>query len=367
MGLNLSSPILHEETVRTTFRARGACSFLLDLLRVAAVIIVPIVVSLHSGDMWKQHNIFIEMPFTNYTGRYLLKATDTAGNEYLHTSSTQVLAAFLDADARNAEPFISHQADDMDSDGKVDMYTFTIAIEPRTAAAPITRLEFLPTFDYEISAKNYVTLVHKMNAGPLVVVERAGTDAATANTPNTAHVVSGDMQWKQTFPLDAFYVSSYRDGYARTFLNDSSVRSMGDLRQIEKYGRYYAMRNESVQFEQLGYEVVDVMSAAKGSASPLTGLPDHIALMTLLGSMAGAPVVAAGSANGLFVAQIRMRVPPAVVHYVPAPSEVAKWAWIQWFAIGLPIAWLLQGFVAVIVRNAIVTTTAVYQGQVRPN
>lgn len=353
-GTGISAPTLHEEPLRTSFKTRSPGSFLLNLIRVAAIIIIPIVVAFQTSNMWFKTNIFvIENAKTEYTGRYMLRATDSAGNEYFHTSSESVLNQ-LQSDVRNADPIISTLANDVDGDGLLEEFVFSIGIVPRFPNTPIVRLDFLPSFYYEFSAwyPYQIDLTHKMNTAPLVSISVPST--GSSNSANSVHSVEGNLQFTQVKPLDAYYVTSYDSAYLPSLLTDENVGSVSDLRKIDQIARRYAMRNESLRFDVLSSSVV---SATDGGVDP--------SIATLLSS-AAAMDPASSVGNGLFVAQIKMRVIPATVVYSPSPAEVAKWAWIQWFCIGYPIYWVISQIVGILVRGAVVNTMAVFQGRVQP-
>lgn len=374
-GTGINAPTLHEEPLRTTFQTRSFGSNLLNLIRIGAIIIIPVVIAWYTSSMWKKTDMFVvQAPTTTYTGRYLLRAVDAANNEYLYTSSDAV-RSMLDSDARNAAPFLSFVEDDIDGDGKADQFVFTLAIAPRVAAtSPIMKVEFLPTFDYEFRAGNEIDLFHRMNSGVLVSIQRDVTELAMKNSATAVHVVEGDLVFRQTSALDAYFITSYAEHYLPTLLDDNSVKSISDIRNIGNFARRYAMRNESLEFvsktQSSSSASSIVLSAYDGDLSSSTSSTNvggvagvDPATQTMLGSGATSDPDAG---LGLMTVQIRMRVVPAVVLYKPSPAEVAKNAWIQWFAIGSPIYWVVSGVIGVLVRGAFVKTTAVFQGRVQP-
>lgn len=366
LGTGVSAPILHEEPLRTSFMTRSFGSHLLNLIRLCAIIIIPIVVAFHTSQMWLKTSLFVvEDPTATFTGRYVLRATDSVGNEYFHTSSDAVLSQ-LENDPRNAAPLVTSMQNDINGDGKADEFIFTIALGSRiSSTVPIVKVDFLPAFEYEFYASNEVDLFHKMNSAPLVSVVVA--PATASNSANSVYTVDGALAFKQVFPLDAYYVTSYATHYLPTLLNDDEIASISDLRKIDQLAQRYAMRNESLSFEVKGSSVV---SASGGESSAVAGEilgggsgGVDPAVSTLLAASA---LAAPNVGNGLMVVQVKMRVVPAIVVYKPSPAEVAKWAWIQWFCIGYPVYWVICQFVGILVRGAFVKTTAVFQGRVQP-
>jgi len=368
-GTGINAPVLHEEPLRTTFQTRSFGSNLLNLIRLGVIIIIPVVIAWFTSSMWKKTDMFVaQTPTATYTGRFLLRAVDSSGNEYLYTSSDSV-QAMLETDTRNAAPFITAVEDDIDGDGKADQFVFTIAIAPRVAAtSPIMKVDFLPTFDYEFRAGNEIDLHHKMNAGTLVSVARDVTELSTKNSATAVHSVEGNLVFSQTAALDAYYVTSYAEHYLPTLLDDTAIKTISDIRNIDNIARRYAMRNESLDFVVKGRSVLNSAGAASTSTTSSSTSAGGVAgvdpaVHTMLASSAASNPDAG---FGLMTIQVRMRVVPAVVLYKPSPAEVAKGAWIQWFAIGYPIYWMVSGFIGVLVRGAFVKTTAVFQGRVQP-
>jgi hypothetical protein len=287
---------------------------ILNILRIAAIIIVPVVVAFHTANMWSKSGIFVvEDPTVSFTGRYLLRAFDAAGNEYLYASSGNIQKE-LEYDSRNAAPFVSAASDDVDGDGKPDLFIFNIAIAPRVASTtPIMKVEFLPTFDYEFHASNQINLYHKMNSGILVTAERDVTQLSSKNSATSVFSVQGNLEFKQVNPLDAFYVTSYAEHYADSLLTDSNVKTISDIRRITAIAGHYGMRNESLHFDVKGSGAISSVNA-------------DVSTQTVLAASAARNPDAG---FGLFTMEVKMKVVPAVVVYKPSPAEVAKVAWIS--------------------------------------
>lgn len=337
MGVALSNPTIFEATVKTRFRSNSCPSYCFEIFVLLTVLVIPFIIGFTTGDFWIERSTFVAIPEVSYTGRCLLKAVTASGDQYLWSSSEDVLDA-LQGDPRFANMVVQEYAEDRDRDGKMDVFHFTFRFPKRSASDSFQSFEFLPTFTYKVD--DFV-LNLEMESGPFVshaIVNPAGQGKLT---------LDGRIRFAQNKPINADSIWRYDVVYKNSYLD--AVKDPSDIVGIGRYARRYAARNESSPFE------LDTAF-----------LSDEIPDAALSHPETYVPAVPSGkTAAAFFTVSVTMRVQPAEINYIPILSQTLKFAWIQYFCIAYVIHWFF-GFVReLFVTQAWINTIAVFEGRYR--
>jgi len=324
MGIPISNPVVHAEPVQTKYRADSCGSWTLEIVALLTVWIIPLIIGFSMGQFWITNNDFIEMPTMNYTGRVMLRAATSDGDEYLWASSSALQEALV-GDARATHPLLSSQADDVDRDGKTDIFRFTIRIPLRDPTHNVVSVQFLPIFKYNLT-NDLVSIA--METAPFVAFD--GVNPTRARRL----VLDGTVPFRQVDPVYSSNFYHYDVVYWKSYLDDAL--DVADLRDIGGFARKYAARNESTPFELRTAYFTDGTTRAAALEDPM-------------------------DSDGIFTVSATLRVPVSTVTYVPSFSETIKFAWVQYFTIAYVIQWIFSGIRKVFVKNAFVDTVAEFK------
>lgn len=320
------------------------------------------------------------MPQTNYTGRAMLKLTTFGGQQYLWSTSADVMST-LEGDERAVYPFVSLLQDDRDRSGSADTLAWSISVpygfdgnDASTASSDADRIasvEFLPTLQYSLS---HPLLYVAQEVAPFVQFHFPPLSGVGALDVNGGHRpqrlrLDGDLRFVTSAPLESSWWIRYDVAYRRSLLDD--VRDGQDVADITTYAAYYATRNESVRFDVAVASQIDArldLEVDRGLMDGGASVPDVVLNDVII--PASTPVATAASTSSMppppreLHVVISMRVLPATVDYVPSLPETLKAAWIQYFCIAFVVQWLYNVCVRrLLVKLALVNTIAIYSNQ----
>lgn len=332
MGSLFSSPVVHEEQVKTVFRANSCGAYLVEIVGLLAVALLPLVVGFSMGQFWTTFNTFEAMPNATYTGKVMMKASSassTAESDYLWASSAMLQDALV-GDPRACQPMFTVLRDDHNRDNFTDEFILNLHL-PLRDSNPITYLELLPEFRYGF--KNDL-LALDMATAPLITI--AVPPRPSYETPLRV-IADGQLKFTQTEALGASVFTRYDVVYKRSYFDD--VVDVSDLSEMGRIGRRYNARNESTPFQLSTQYLSGDYEAIGGVDSGLLPQPN------------------------LFSVTVHLRVPKAVVHYTPSFSESLKDGWVEYFCIAYVIHWAYNWVRRIFVMNALVNTIAILRGR----
>jgi hypothetical protein len=320
-------------------------SYLLFFAKVAAVLVVPIVFGLYTGSFWVWEGHYAVQPRLTTTGRYVLRAVDTAGGEYLFATAADVRAQ-LAGDSRAAAPLLRVLADDHDGDGHADELRFAIAFVLRDNATALASLEFLPEVNAVLPGRVEGPREVVMTAAPFFAVASvaAGGSSCGVTAPGAASaracVWAGRVEWRQSEPLQGILTHHYDRVYAPSYL-EQHVRDVADVRAVSRFATRYAQRNQSLVF------------------APSTALPFDAVASSIEEAAGLTPP--GNSSTAVFA--FRATIPTASVAYSPGAGESIKFAWVQFLSAAIVVNWFMGLITSVMVQQAMVNTIAIFRGR----
>eukprot|EP00469_Lotharella_globosa_P017495 CAMPEP_0167825756 /NCGR_PEP_ID=MMETSP0112_2-20121227/9576_1 /TAXON_ID=91324 /ORGANISM="Lotharella globosa, Strain CCCM811" /LENGTH=221 /DNA_ID=CAMNT_0007727965 /DNA_START=284 /DNA_END=949 /DNA_ORIENTATION=+ len=185
-------------------------------------------------------------------------------------------------------PQVQSLEDDPDLNGRMDFFNLTITM-PLQSPEEVYGVSALVFFDVKLIDRV------KLDMSALTYISR------TSNLAGSKLTVYGDLKFQQLYPLS---LRGSRTVYDTALLDKANILSVEDTQFTTILGDYFA-RNESLMTER------DILYWMPGKSDT-------------------------------FTLDIRYRIPKSAVRYVPATSEVLKFSWIQYLAVGVVVYFVVD-------------------------
>lgn len=305
MGLEVWSVPLRRRFVAD----RLSCGCCLSLVYWVIILVTPFFLAFTSDSFWMKTGTYQESPRAQFAYKALLQAsvTDTSGQPQVLTfATTPEIRAFALKDVVRPMNLRTYKVDD-NIDGAPEVVNVEVSLPLKTGES-VYGLAGMLLFqvDFDDRAK--------------VVVEGAAHFDYNSALPGSAFYLDGDLTLLQR---RALFVNS--GGFAEPYKHDTllsnatfSPTSVHDVLLPSLIDRYRS-RNLTMR---LG----NIMTSWQPSVGTLNG-----------------DAAAPNGGPAPFRAHIKVRIPEQTVLYVPTVSEMLKFAWMQYLALGF-LVWYLATY-----------------------
>uniref|UniRef100_A0A7S0WWC3 Transmembrane protein 231 n=1 Tax=Pyramimonas obovata TaxID=1411642 RepID=A0A7S0WWC3_9CHLO len=273
-------------------------------------IIVAFVIALSTGQLWIKSHTFLHQPDVKFTYEMLVvMETNVPGQEKVWSTVDRINTLYHE---KVAAVDVQATEQDINYDGKTDIIDVLVTSRGVT---PVHSVKLLMGFDYSVEGEadlDMRTLAYLTHSSAL---------------PGSALYVDGDLRLKQREPLTAGSSNNAYEGVQGSPFADF-VQSADGTSGIATLGlngifNRYLFRNETTYYDY------------------------------------SYPVWKAGSGD-VFEVRARVRVPSHEnIVFRPAPLTIAKFGWVQVFAIIYPLLWLLRKAEWVIFHYRVLQTRVV--------
>ena len=335
---------VYDEPVRTRYTANSGGANMLCLFSFATVLIVPFVICANMGMFWPISNTLWRTPTVSYTGKSIVRVDTDAQESFSYVSSAAVmdlLESYPNSGINALYPQFTVLADDIDRDGKVDKFSFGMQLslaelEERlnVSSVSVTKVCILPELRYQVS---WMSLdINAVVAPLLCAVKPQGSGFSDG-----ARIV-GELNFYESSLVDASPYVRYDRVYSASLFPSFTAFQLAALYPVAEA---YGTRNISVHFE-----------------------PKLVSYEQYGGLRVGAMnVPQAENTFGLFTLEVELKVNDAVILYIPAWYEMIKVGGVQYLVVAYLVFWLMWFIRMFCVKQALVNTIAIWEGQHRMN
>lgn len=305
--------VFREPLYRRYFAPLNSYAFLHNVFMLFLVIFLPLIIAYNTDNFWLKEATVYEQPSIKYRYEVIFElrgnSRDNGFQSYFWSSSStlnQLHASNL------IMPILKSAEADDDLDGKIDRIEVN-ALFPLMGGATVQSVQALLLHDVQLQGK----AKYQFDAATLYSYETA--------VPMAQLYVDGDARFRQTWPLKV--KGGYRDPYnGDKLLNLDDEFISADSASISNIMRKSLSRNFSVVADtNVAYSEPTVVAR--------DGFP---------------------SGQSFFNATFTLRIPKIPIRYTPSVSEVVKFAWIQYAAFFVVVAFLLYRLNAFIFRHQLV-------------
>ncbi|KAJ8600718.1 hypothetical protein CTAYLR_003929 [Chrysophaeum taylorii] len=307
--------VYHEPVCRRYYAARLSCAYVFFLCVVACLAILPFFLAYESSAaFWLKTNTYREQPKVIFEHKVLglLHGRDSNDNplQIVYTSMA-ALAHLFEANLRS--PVLRSIEIDKNRDAIPDRLHLSVLV-------PLQRGE-------TILASSFVAFFNvKLRNRARLEMETIAYSGANSPLPGSALFVDGDYTLRQRWPLRA--KGGYQLPYDNTpLLDPTSLDLAANQAVFPRLLAAYRQRNNTMNFDGR-YEVW----------TPVLAPVDN------------------DFGHQTFNLTVNLHVKTADVLYTPTASEVLKVAWIQYLAIFVVVAYLLDQLCAFVFYNQLVDT-----------
>jgi|Dee2metaT_26_FD_contig_51_1096667_length_1103_multi_3_in_0_out_0_1 transmembrane protein 231 len=306
--------------------AAGRCSFgsLFWLAAAVVVVLVPFFAAYASHSFWLENSSYYEQPDVAYEYKVLMLA-EGVRSDVDHKSTGQSFQLFFSTNTSFNNlyqdsvriPVIRSNVHDANDDLKADRIDISVQM-PLQDGEQIHQLTMMVFFDVRLRKR------------ALLSMESVGYMQYASPMPGRAVHLATELQLHQRAPL---HVTGGVQYPYNALLPSPQPWEVLDAKELlfPNLLRSYIERNLTMRFEKEYITWERAPTAAQGQ----------------------------GPNNRNFTAYLSVQVPQAEVWYVPQWSEMLKFAWIQYYALYVIVAYLVQAICSFVYSNQIVPTYVV--------
>mmetsp|Transcript_22406 Transcript_22406/g.36012 ORF Transcript_22406/g.36012 Transcript_22406/m.36012 type:complete len:307 (-) Transcript_22406:74-994(-) len=270
-----------------------------SLICYLAVLAAPFFLAYASYGFWKKEGTYYEQPIIEYQHKIAMIVECSSGAlVFSSIPEFNLMAGFSNVRIPQVQSFL----DDPNLDGRPDYFNLTITV-PLQGTEEVYGVSVLAFFDVELKDR--------------VKLEMSGLSyvSQTSSLPGSRFSMFGDLKFTQLYPLS---LRGSRTDYNADLLSASSILSVEDTHFTNILAKS-ASRNETIRIEnELSY-----------------WRPGR---------------------ENQFTFDMRLRIPKSEIRYIPGPSEVLKFSWMQYLAVGVIVYFVVDWILYFTHSHALLTS-----------